>query len=89
MLISRITGRVVRPDDDRTRRYPGLLLILSAAVNVIAGVVFISMLGLTDAAIATTIALIVRNVAMAFFISRHSDRCLAYSECLGRHSRDP
>jgi hypothetical protein len=27
---------------------------LSAAVNVIAGVVFISMLGLTDAALATT-----------------------------------
>jgi Na+-driven multidrug efflux pump len=29
------------------------------------------MLGLTGAAIATTIALIVWNVAMAFFISRH------------------
>jgi O-antigen/teichoic acid export membrane protein len=47
------------------------LLILSAAVNVVASIVFISMLGLTGAAIATTIALIVWNVAMAFFISRH------------------
>jgi len=47
------------------------LLILSAAVNVVASIVFISMLGLTGAAIVTTIALIVWNVAMAFFISRH------------------
>src|SRR5216684_1462545 len=47
------------------------LPILSAAVNVVASVFFISMLGLTGAAIATTIALIVWNVAMAFFISRH------------------
>ena len=47
------------------------LLILSAAGNVVASIVFISMLGLTGAAIATTIALIVWNVAMAFFISRH------------------
>ena len=47
------------------------LLILSAAVNVVASIVFITMLGLTGAAIATTIALIVWNVAMAFFISRH------------------
>jgi len=31
----------------------------------------ISMLGLTGAAVATTIALIVWNVAMALFISRH------------------
>jgi O-antigen/teichoic acid export membrane protein len=47
------------------------LLILSAAVNVVASIFFISILGLTGAAIATTIALIVWNVAMAFFISRH------------------
>ncbi len=47
------------------------LLILSTAVNVLASVVFISMLGLTDAAITTTITLIIWNVAMAFFISRH------------------
>jgi O-antigen/teichoic acid export membrane protein len=46
-------------------------LILSAAVNVVASIFFISILGLTGAAIATTIALIVWNVAMAFFISRH------------------
>jgi O-antigen/teichoic acid export membrane protein len=47
------------------------LLTLSAAVNVVASIVFISMLGLTGAAITTAIALIVWNVAMAFFISRH------------------
>jgi len=47
------------------------LLILSATINVVASVVLISMLGLTGAAIATTIALIVWNVAMAFFISRN------------------
>jgi O-antigen/teichoic acid export membrane protein len=47
------------------------LLILSAAVSVVASILFISMLGLTGAAIATTIALIVWNVAMAFFITRH------------------
>lgn len=47
------------------------LLILSAAVNVVASIVFIRILGLTGAAIATTIALVVWNVAMAFFIYRH------------------
>jgi len=47
------------------------LLILSAAVNVVASVFFISMLGLTGAAIATTIVLIVWKVATAFFIARH------------------
>jgi O-antigen/teichoic acid export membrane protein len=46
-------------------------LILSAAVNVVASVLFISMLGLTGAAIATTIVLIVWNVATVFFICRH------------------
>src|SRR5229473_1839588 len=44
---------------------------LSAAVNVVASVFFISMLGLTGAAIATTIVLIVWKVATAFFIARH------------------
>jgi O-antigen/teichoic acid export membrane protein len=47
------------------------LLILSAVVNVVASIVFIGMLGLPGAAIATTIALIIWNVAMACFISRH------------------
>jgi O-antigen/teichoic acid export membrane protein len=47
------------------------LLILSTAVNVLASMVFISMLGLSGAAIATTIALIVWNVAMGLFISRY------------------
>lgn len=47
------------------------LLILSAAGNVVASIVFISIFGLTGAAIATVIALIFWNVAMAFFISRH------------------
>lgn len=47
------------------------LLILSAIVSIIAGVIFIAFLGLAGAAIATTIALIIWNVAMAQFISRH------------------
>jgi O-antigen/teichoic acid export membrane protein len=47
------------------------LLMLSAFVNVVASIVFISMLGLIGAAIATTIALIVWNLAMAVFIRRH------------------
>ena len=47
------------------------LLVLSALVNILAGIVFIDMFGLTGAAIATTIALIVWNMAMAFFIRRH------------------
>ena len=47
------------------------LLIVSAAVNIAASIFFISILGLTGAAIATTIALIVWNVTMALFISRH------------------
>jgi O-antigen/teichoic acid export membrane protein len=47
------------------------LLILSTVINVVACVVFISMLGLIGAAVATTIALIAWNVAMAIFISRH------------------
>jgi O-antigen/teichoic acid export membrane protein len=47
------------------------LLILGAVVNIVAGVVFIAILGLTGAAVATTIALIIWNVTMARFISRH------------------
>jgi O-antigen/teichoic acid export membrane protein len=52
-------------------RGAAVLLILSAAVNVLASVAFISLLGLTGAAIATSVALIVWNTAMAFFISRY------------------
>jgi O-antigen/teichoic acid export membrane protein len=47
------------------------LLVLSAIVNIAAGVILIAFLGLAGAAIATTIALVVWNVAMAQFISRH------------------
>lgn len=46
------------------------LLILSSVVNVVAGILLISMLGLTGAAVATGIALIIWNAAMAIFISR-------------------
>jgi O-antigen/teichoic acid export membrane protein len=46
------------------------LLVLSALLNVVAGIVLISMFGLTGAAIATTFALIVWNLAMAVFIRR-------------------
>jgi O-antigen/teichoic acid export membrane protein len=56
---------------EHERAAAAALLVLSAVVNVVAGIVFISMPGLTGAAIATTIALIVWNVAMALFISRH------------------
>ena len=52
-------------------RGAAVLLILSAAVNVLASVAFISLFGLTGAAIATSVALIVWNMAMAFFISRY------------------
>jgi len=52
-------------------RGAAVLLLLSAAINVVASVVFISMLGLAGAAIATAIALIVWNLAMALFISRY------------------
>jgi O-antigen/teichoic acid export membrane protein len=51
-------------------RCAAALLILSAMINVVAGAVFINMLGLAGAAVALTIALIVWNVAMALFISR-------------------
>ena len=64
------------------------LPILSAAVNVVASVFFISVLGLTGAAIATTIVLIVWKVATAFFVARHL-RLRVPSECSDRHSGDP
>ena len=44
------------------------LLIVSAAVNIVASIFFISILGLTGAAIATTIALIVWNVTMHLYL---------------------
>jgi O-antigen/teichoic acid export membrane protein len=47
------------------------LLVLSALVNVVAGIVFINMFSLNGVAIATTIALIGWNMAMASFIRRH------------------
>ena len=47
------------------------LSILSALVNLVAGAIFINMFGLAGAAVATTIALIIWNVTMALFISRH------------------
>jgi O-antigen/teichoic acid export membrane protein len=52
-------------------RGAAVLVILSALVNIVVGVALIAMLGLAGAAIATTIALAVWNVAMACFISRH------------------
>jgi O-antigen/teichoic acid export membrane protein len=47
------------------------LLILSAIVNIAAGAVFVSVFGLIGAAVATSMALIVWNAAMALYISRH------------------
>jgi len=47
------------------------LLVLSAVVNIAVGIVLIAFLGLAGAAISTAIALMVWNVAMAHFISRH------------------
>jgi len=52
-------------------RGAAVILIFSAMINIAAGCVFIAILGLTGAAVATTIALVVWNVAMACFISRH------------------
>jgi O-antigen/teichoic acid export membrane protein len=52
-------------------RGAAFLMIMSAAVNILSSVAFISLLGLTGAAIGTSLALIVWNMAMAFFISRH------------------
>ena len=65
------------------------LLILSAAVNVVASIFFISFLGLTGAAIATTIALIVWNVSMALFISRHLRLLPGVLGMLGSRLRRP
>jgi O-antigen/teichoic acid export membrane protein len=52
-------------------RGAAVILIFSAMINIAAGCVFIAILGLTGAAVATTIALVVWNVAMGCFISRH------------------
>ena len=65
------------------------LPILSAALNVVASVFIISMLGLTGAAIATAIVLTVWKVATAFFIARHLRLRRVPSECSDRHSGDP
>jgi O-antigen/teichoic acid export membrane protein len=51
-------------------RSAAVLLSASAAVNALAGIVFIQLFGLIGAAIATTIGLIIWNSAMAFFIWR-------------------
>jgi O-antigen/teichoic acid export membrane protein len=47
------------------------LLVLSAIINLAAGIVLIAFLGLAGAAVSTAIALVVWNAAMAHFISRH------------------
>jgi O-antigen/teichoic acid export membrane protein len=47
------------------------LLVSSAAINIVVGVVLVAKFGLTGAAIATTITLAVWNLAMARFITRH------------------
>jgi O-antigen/teichoic acid export membrane protein len=52
-------------------RSAAVLLVTSTAVNALMSMVFIHQFGLTGAAIATTITLIVWNAAMALFIWRH------------------
>lgn len=52
-------------------RSAAALLILSAALNILASVAFIYWLGLTGAAIASSAALIIWHIAMAFFVSRY------------------
>jgi O-antigen/teichoic acid export membrane protein len=52
-------------------RSAAVILVLSAVVNVVASIMFIRVLGLTGAAIATAIALIFWNAAMGLFICRH------------------
>lgn len=52
-------------------RGAAVLLILSAAINILASVAFIYWLGLTGAAIASAAALIIWHIAMAFFIFRY------------------
>jgi O-antigen/teichoic acid export membrane protein len=47
------------------------LLILSAVFNILASVAFICWLGLTGAAIASSAALIIWHIAMAFFVFRY------------------
>ncbi|WFU78301.1 oligosaccharide flippase family protein [Bradyrhizobium sp. CIAT3101] len=48
-----------------------VLLTLSAAFNILASIAFIYWLGLTGAAIASSAALIIWHIAMAFFTFRH------------------
>jgi O-antigen/teichoic acid export membrane protein len=52
-------------------RGAAVLLTLSATINILAGVAFIYWLGLTGAAIASSAALIIWHISMAFFIFRH------------------
>jgi O-antigen/teichoic acid export membrane protein len=52
-------------------RGAAVLLILSAAVNILVSVAFIFWLGLTGAAIASSAALMIWQMAMAIFISRN------------------
>jgi Na+-driven multidrug efflux pump len=52
-------------------RGAAVLLTLSATINILASVAFIYWLGLTGAAIASSAALVIWHVAMAFFIFRH------------------
>jgi O-antigen/teichoic acid export membrane protein len=52
-------------------RAAAALLISSAAINIVVGIVLVAKFGLTGAAIATTITLAVWNIAMARFITRH------------------
>jgi O-antigen/teichoic acid export membrane protein len=52
-------------------RGAALLLTLSAVANALVGLTLIRLLGLTGAAIATTVTLIVWNAAMGCFIWRH------------------
>jgi O-antigen/teichoic acid export membrane protein len=51
-------------------RSAAALLVSSATINIAVGFVLVATVGLTGAAIATTIALVVWNLAMARFISR-------------------
>lgn len=52
-------------------RGAAVLLILSAAINILASVAFIYWLGLTGAAIGSSTAVIIWHIAMAFFIFRY------------------
>jgi O-antigen/teichoic acid export membrane protein len=52
-------------------RGAAVLLTLSATINILASIAFIHWLGLTGAAIASSAALIIWHLAMAFFVFRH------------------